>query len=300
MLDPKLETLLAVYEKNSFTKAAQALQLTQPAVSHHIRQLEDELGIKIFHRGSKGALKVTPEGKIVLQYAKRIQSLYLRMQQELRDQARQMTSIRVGITHTAESSAIAEVLGKYSSEKHGVTINIITDSIQILYDKLSNYELDLAIVEGRSQEPGINALLLDTDYLVCAVSINNPLAKKSMLTLEDIKREKMILRSSGSGTRNLFLAHLESINLSLSDFNVVLEVDNIATIKDLIRKDLGISILARSACMDEWRKGKLTVLPIENLSMIRETNILYHQDFLHPDILQEITRIYRETAGSYQ
>ena len=101
ILDPKLETLLAVYEKNSFTKAAQALQLTQPAVSHHVRQLEDELGIKIFHRGSKGALKVTPEGKIVLQYAKRIQSLYLRMQQELRDQARQMTSIRVGITHTA-------------------------------------------------------------------------------------------------------------------------------------------------------------------------------------------------------
>ena len=300
MLDPKLETLLTVYEKNSFTKAAQSLQLTQPAVSHHIRQLEDELGIRIFYRGSKGPLKATPEGKIVLQYAKRIQSLYLRMQQELRDQARQMTSIRVGITHTAESSAIAEVLGKYSSEKHGVTINIITDSIQILYDKLSNYELDLAIVEGRSQEPGINALLLDTDYLVCAVSINNPLAKKSMVTLEDIKHEKMILRSAGSATRNLFIAHLESINLSLSDFNVVLEVDNIATIKDLIRKDLGISILARSACLDEWRKGKLALLPIENLSMVRETNILYHQDFPYQEILRDITRIYQETVRLYQ
>ena len=78
---------------------------------------------------------------------------------------------------------------------------------------------------------------------------------------------------------------------------MVLEVDNIATIKDLIRKDLGVSILARSACMDEWRKGKLTVLPIENLSMIRETNLLYHHDFPHPDALQEITRIYRETAN---
>lgn len=300
MLDSKLETLLMVYEKNSFTKAAEALSLTQPAVSHHINQLEQEFHIKIFYRRSKGALKLTPEGEIVVRYAKRIQALYQRMEQKIADQARQMTTIKVGITHTAESNLIAEVLAKYGNSNSGITITILTDTINNFYDMLSNYELDLAIVEGRLQEPGINALLLDTDYLVCAMSNNNPLAKHSMVTIGDLKKEKMILRPSSSATRNLFVSHLESINMSIADFNVVLEVDNIATIKDLIRKDLGISILARSACMDEWRKGKLTVLPIENLSMIRETNILYHQDFLHPDVLQEITRIYRETAGFYQ
>ena len=300
MLDNKLETLLTVYEKNSFTRAAESLSLTQPAVSHHINLLEQELQIKIFYRRSKGALKLTPEGEIVIRYAKRIKALYQRMQQALTDAERQVATLRVGITHTAESNLIAEVLAKYGNTSSGISITILTDTINNLYDMLSNYELDLAIVEGRLQEPGINALLLDTDCLMCAISNNNPLAKHSMVTLGDIRREKMILRSQGSATRDLFASHLESLGLSLADFNIVLEVDNIATIKDLIRKDLGISILARSACMDEWRKGKLTLLPIENLSMIREINILYHQDFPHPEVLQELTRIYHQTAGSSQ
>lgn len=140
------------------------------------------------------------------------------------------------------------------------------------------------------------SLLLDTDYLVCVVSPGHPLAQKNIVTIHDIKREKMILRLPSSGTRNLFLAHLESMNLSIRDFDVVLEVDNIATIKDLIRRDFGISILARSACLDELRKGKLIALPIENFSMIRETNVLYHKDFNHPDILDGIAKLYQETV----
>lgn len=299
MLDVKLETLLTVYKRKNFTRAAEELSLTQPAVSHHINMLEQELGVKIFHR-SKNDLKLTQEGEIIIKYATRIKMLYEKMQQEIEDERKQMTKIRVGVTHTAESNLITEVLAKYGNMNKGISITIITDTINNLYDMLSNYEVDLAIVEGRMNEPGINALLLDTDYLVCVVSNNSPLAKKSMVTLNDIKKEKLILRLPSSGTTNLFVSHLESINMSISDFNVVLEINNIATIKDLIRKDLGISILAKSACMDELRKGKITVLPIENLSMIRETNILYHKDFEHIDVLQAITKIYNESLKSYR
>ena len=197
MLDAKLDTLLTVCEKRNFTRAAQALSLTQPAVSHHIGQLEQELGIKLFHRG-KGDLKLTSEGEIALKYAKRIKALYEKMQRELSDAERQMTRIQVGITHTAESSLIAQALARYGIENSGVSIKIITDTINNLYDMLSNYDIDLAIVEGRIQDPDICALLLDTDYLVCVVSLGNPLAKKSMVTLEDIQKEKLILRLPSS------------------------------------------------------------------------------------------------------
>ena len=298
MLDPKLETLLTVYENGSFTQAAACLSLTQPAISHHIDLLEKELGVKIFYRRRKGPLQLTPEGEIVLRYAKRIQALYQHMRRRLEDLPRQVTRLRVGITHTAESNRMTEVLAKYGSEHPGVSISIITDTINNLYDMLSNFQLDLAVVEGKLSEPGINALLLDTDYLVCVMSNHNPLSQQSMVTLDDLRQEKMILRPATSATRNLFESHLQSLNLNIADFNVMLEVDNIATIKDLIRKDLGVSILARSACMDEWRKGKLTLLPIENLSMIRQTNLLYHHDFPHQQLLKDLIRIYRETAGS--
>jgi DNA-binding transcriptional LysR family regulator len=134
---------------------------------------------------------------------------------------------------------------------------------------------------------------------VFVVSNNSPLAKKSMVTLNEIKAQPLILRRPSSGTRNLFIAHLESNNMSLNDFNVILEVDNIATIKDLIRRDIGVSILAKSACLDELKKGKITVLPIENLSMIREINILYHDDFKHIDILQSILKEYNKVVKLY-
>ena len=204
------------------------------------------------------------------------------------------------MTHTAESNLMAEVLAKYCNEQNNVKLTILSDTINNLYIKLKNYEIDLAIVEGKIADPNLSSVLVDTDCLMLAVSNNNPLAKKSMVTLDELKNEKMILRLPNSGTRNLFISHLESNNVSIEEFNVILEVDNIATIKDLIRRDFGVSILAKSACMDEVRKGKLKVLPVENLSMIREVNIVYHKDFAHADILQGITRIYYDMAKKYE
>lgn len=290
-MDTKLETLLAIMETNNFTRAAEKLSLTQPAVSHHISQLEEELDTKIFIR-KKNDLILTKEGEIVVKYARRIQSLYTKMRAGIHDQKNQINHITIGITHTSESSSIAEGLAIYSSKNEGVNITIISDSINNLYEKLKNYEIDLAIVEGKINDPKLNTQLLDTDNLVCVVSNENKLSKKSYVTINDLKKEKMILRLPGSATRNLFESHLQSNNMSIDDFNVILEVDNIATIKDLIRKDMGVSILAKSACVNEWRKGKITLLPIENLSMIREINILYHKDFGHQDFLKELTSIY--------
>jgi DNA-binding transcriptional LysR family regulator len=298
VFDVKLSSLLAVVEHNSYTRAAKYLSLTQPAVTQHIKQLERELNIKIFNRVGR-EIKPTNEGNIVIQYARRSIALYQRMEQSLLDEQRQIRRLTVGITHTAESNAVAEVLGKYCAENPGTSITIITDSINHLYGMLKNYEVDLAVVEGRVQDASINTLLLDTDSLVFVVSNNSPLAKKSMVTLNEIKAQPLILRRPSSGTRNLFIAHLESNNMSLNDFNVILEVDNIATIKDLIRRDIGVSILAKSACLDELKKGKITVLPIENLSMIREINILYHDDFKHIDILQSILKEYNKVVKLY-
>ena len=298
MLDPKLDTLLLVAEKRNFTRAAQALSLTQPAVSHHISQLEQELGVRLFVRGN-GDLMLTPEGETVLRYVRRMKALEKKMAEDLQEAGRRLTRLRIGITHTAESSIVAEVLARYTNENPGISITIVTDNINNLYDMLENFELDLAVVEGRSTRPELSALMLDTDYLVCVLANTHPLSHSSMITLDEIRQEKLILRLPNSETRVRFESALAAIGESIADFQVILEVDNVATIKDLIRKNLGISILARSACMDELRKGKLTALPIENLSMTRETNLVYHRDFAHKETLQDILALYKKQLREY-
>lgn len=294
-----MKTLLAVAEQRNFTKAAEKLSLTQPAVSHHIGQLEEEFGVAMFIRG-KGGLKLTPEGEIVVQYARRMAALYDRLQADLAGAEKKITKLRIGITHTAESNLTTEVLAKCSGESSGFSITIITDTINNLYTMLENYEIDLAIVEGSTNNHALNSLVLDTDFLVCVMSNENPLARNAMISLEQLKKERLILRLPSSATRILFDSTLRSLNDTLDNYNVAIEVDNIATIKDLVRKNLGVSVLPKSACVKELHKGKLVALTIENLSMVRETRIVYSRDFAHKQILQEITRVYQETQRKYQ
>ena len=294
MLSTKLQTVLAVAEHKNFTRAAETLSMTQPAVSHHIKQLEQEVGAPLFLR-SKTGLLLTPQGEIVVSYARRMKALNERMLAELQTAGRQLSLLRIGITHTSESNLTAAALAKYSNQKGKLKIILFTDTINNLYDMLENYELDLAIVDGAYTDPRFSSMLLDTDYLTCVLSVDNPLARKAAVTLAELKRQKMILRTPASATRTLFESALESHGESIQSFDVTLEVDNIATIKDLIRKDLGVSILPRSACLDELRKGKIAVLPVENLSMVRETRIVYNRDFAHTDMLNEIIRTYGST-----
>ena len=148
--------------------------MTQPAVSHHIRTLESELGIKLFYRG-KNALKLTPEGEIVVQYARRIKALHEKTLRALAGAEKQMSNIRVGITHTAESSLIAEVLAKYSTSAPGLRLTVITDIIKNLYDMIDPIMKSIWPLWRAAPRSGdINALLLDTDYLVCVVSNQQP------------------------------------------------------------------------------------------------------------------------------
>ncbi|MBR3271220.1 MAG: LysR family transcriptional regulator [Clostridia bacterium] len=299
MLDPKLYSLLQVYESKSFSEAAKKLSITQPAVSHHIKVLEEELNIRIFDR-RKGEIVVTREGEAVVKCAKKLLGLYNNLRQDLSDSKKLVTHLTIGITHTAESNPVAEALAKYCAEHRQVTITMVTDTINNLYKKLKNYEIDLAIVEGRVPSTSVHYLLLDTDCLMLAVSMNHPFAQRSMVTLNELKKERMIIRLPNSGTRNLFTAHLESNNMDIRDFNVILELDNIATIKDLIRRDFGVSVLPKSVCLDELKKKKIAVLPVENLSMMREINLAYMDDFTQVEMLHGIITAYNETLRSYK
>ena len=296
MLDPKLETFITVAELKNFTKAAQALNLTQPAVSNHINQLEKEYNTKLFMRKKKD-FTLTNEGKIALTYARRLKALHDKMIQKIADVQTSSSHIKIGITHTSENNNITEVLAQYANQMHNITITIITDSINNLYDMLENYQLDIAIVDGKKQSGKLNYLMLDTDYLVCVLSSQHPLAKNSSISLNQLKKENMILRLPSSSTRSLFEATLISINESIDSFNVLLEVDNVSTIKQLVMNNFGVSILPQSVCTKDVKKGKIKTLPIENLSMTRQMNIAYNKDFANTDVLNDIVTLYRTSQN---
>ena len=293
-MDAKLLTLIELSKVNSFTKAAKVLNLTQPAVSQHIKQLEEEFDAKLFIR-SNNNLSLTKEGEIVLKYALRIQSLYNDMTRKLKDYKKCANNLTIGITHTSESNIAPEIMAKYSERNSGSHIRIISDSIKNLYEKLSLYQIDLAIIEGKITNKKFSSILLGTDSLVAVVSLDNPLANKKVVTINDLKKENLILRNLESGTSTLFVNELAKMDEDINNFHLSLEMDNVASIKMLVRKNLGVSILPKSACSREIKENKLVGLPIENLDLIRETNLVFIDNNIDRNILEDIVSIYRES-----
>lgn len=298
MVDSKLYSLLQVAELGSFTQAAKALSITQPAVSQHIRALEQELDVRIFER-QNGHLIVTKPGRKIINTAKKIVALSQNLHQELRDTEALVTHLTVGVTRAAEVSPITEALAKYCADNDGISITIIADSVSNLYEKLKTYELDFAIVEGRIGDNGVRHQLLDTDCLILAVSANHPLARRSNVTLDELKKERLILRQSDSGTHALLSAYLANNTMSLKDFNVMFEIENTAMVKELVRRNYGVSVLARSVCLSEVRNGSIAALSIEQFDVRRDINIAYQEDFDRLDIIRDFMDNYNETLHRY-
>lgn len=295
LLDDKLETFIAVCEVKNFTKAGEMLGLTQPAVSQHIKKLEEELDTQIFLR-KKGEITLSQEGEIALLYAKRMRALQDKMRDKIKSAKANIRKIRIGITHTQESGYMIEALSKMALAYENLNITFITDTIKNLYTMLENFELDVLIIEEKPSNPDFNFMVLDTDMLTCMVSSQNPLAQKQAITLNELKKQHLILRLPTSATRVKFASSLEAIGESIDNFDVVIEVDSIATIKNLVKKDIGVSILSKGACVKELQKKSLVALPIENLSMTRETTIVYHKTFNHVEIIERIAAAYHDIA----
>lgn len=292
MISPKLSTLIAVGQTLNITKAAEQLSLTQPAVSQHIKSLEQEFGVKLFTRGEHG-MTPTVEGIIAIKYAERIQAIYTSLVVAIKEVGKNVRHLNIGITQTAEMSIISEVLAEYCTLNLGTHITVISDTITNLYKKIKTYEIDFAIVDGKMNQNNITSVLLATDSLVLVASPENPLAQKGAISLGELKKENLILRSKASDTRQLFESHLKSHNESPESFNVIMEIDSVNTIIDLVRRNFGVSVLAKSACRRELGKGSLRVVPIENLSMMREINVVYYsKNFDYQKIIGDITALY--------
>ena len=293
LLDAKILSLLKVVETGNYTLAGKELNLTQPAISQHIRAIETEFHIHVFERVGK-KLILTREGEILVRYCRRMQALYNNLSRDLQSGADRVLSLNIGITHTMESNRISEALAIYASTHKGITITLITDTQCGLRERLKNYELDFAIIDGKFTDSSLSNKLLDMDSLMLIVSPDHPYAGREYVTIDDIRSENLILRLPNSGTRDLFRASMESKGLKVDEMNVILEVENIATIKDLVRHGYGVSVLAKSACLDELRKKKLVALPFDNLNMVREINFVYPQKGTDGKIMEEITKIYND------
>ena len=291
VIDSNVRSLLTVVRTGSYTKAAAELNLTQPAVSYHIRQLEEEFHIRIFKTENK-VLVPTEEGRILIMYTERIMSIYQQAQQAIEDSRKKLQHLNLGITQTVGEHLIPQVIALYCRENSEVHVSVVTDDLKGLYRRMNLYEIDMAVVDG-AVPAEYNSELLDTDELCLIVSPHHRFARRKSVSLDELKPEKMILRTPTAGTRELFDSYLMNHSENIGNFNLMMEIDNLTITKDLVALDMGVSVISRSACREDERTGRLVAVPIQDANITRDISIVTQKDFSHREIVEDLKRIYR-------
>src|SRR5215472_14799435 len=258
----QLEIFVKVAELKSFSKAAQALRLTQPTISEHIRTLEQELGVRLLDRLGRGA-EVTRAGQLLLSHA-------LRMLQLQREALQAMDSFQgrlAGELHVAAST----IPGEY------ILPALIGDSRGVV-DWVVDGRAEVAVVGARLPHRGVEYRELMPDELVVVVPIGHPWHGKKEIATSDLRTQPLLLREQGSGTRAAFEAALAQAGLDLSAFHIVGEMGSTQAIKQAVKAGVGVSVISRRAVDEECRGGLVWCLKLRDLKITRAFHIAIHRD----------------------
>ena len=273
-MDIKLETFVAVAEIKSFTKASEILNITQPAVSQHIKFLEDYYGVAFIKKSGK-IIKLTEEGKILYKYAKELNKIYINLEQEFRNKDSINKIYHVGASMTIGGYILPYILADYKNCYKNIDILLQVNNTEEIIQKLLNRKIDLALIEGNFDKEKFKYTKYKTDELVLAVSYLHEFAKHKSINVEDILKGKLILREKGSGTREIFENKISELGYDLKDFKPYMELGSISAIKSLIEANLGYSILSKETVKKEVALGKIKIVPIKGLKIFRDFNFIY-------------------------
>lgn len=263
MLDYRTHTFLEVYRQRSFTRAAAALLVTQPAVSQHIRQLEAHYGCELFSKTSRG-VEPTPAGDLLYQRLLTIENDEAR----IRDEAAALAAgtagevaadapLHFGCTRTIADYVAPRLVAAHVQAHPHAEVALVAGNTRDLVAALDRGDIDFALVEG-SFDRGRFAFATLSSERYCAVAAGAASGVASKRTsIRDLLGERLILREAGSGTREILEKHLAARDLALGDFAGIVELESIPAIKACVQAGAGITFMYRVAVEDELARGVL-------------------------------------------
>ena len=275
MMDSKLTTFINVAKLKSYTKAAQLLNLTQPAVTQHIKQLEEYYDVKLIKKKGR-QISLTEEGELLLKNAKELEASSLLLQRKLRNKSAVIKRYNIGATLTIGEFVLPNLLGKYKSQNPNIDVIMHVHNLEEVLRRVSSGEFDLGIVEGPFDKSKFNYKKLKDDELVLVVSPKNSMVKRESIEISEIINDgRLIVREKGSGTRMIFENKLQELGYSLTDMKIYMEVGSIGAIKSLVEANLGYTVISKEAVMREVESWSLAIIPIQGVSIMRELNFVF-------------------------
>ena len=289
MADRRLQVFHTVARLLSFTKAAESLHMTQPAVTFQIRQLEEYFNTRLFDR-THNKISLTEVGQRVFDYADRIISLY----SEMDNRVRELTGDVSGIVIIGASTTIAEyvlpsLLGEFRRFQPNINIRLKVSNSDGIVHMVEDNTIDVGIVESPIANKNLVVEVCWHDKLVFICPPDHPLAKRSSIKATDLMGLPFVCREEGSGTREYMCEYLEANGMPVSDLDLSLEVGNPEAVKSAVEAGLGVSIVSQATIIKELKLHSLVALPLDP-PLERPFSIVYQRQKFRLRAMEEFMK----------
>lgn len=289
MLDFRIRTFIKLCETMNFTKAGEALGLTQPAVSQQIHFLEDYYGEKLFNYKAK-KLTLTKAGKILLESSYRLYNDEETLKYRIKEAEGHKKVLNFGVTRTVGDYYIAKNLAAYIRENANTEIKMIVENTEVLLEKMHKGEISFAIVEGYYDKKAFDSILFAEITFIAVAGKDYEFSKANPKCLADLLGENLIVREEGSGTRAILERHLSKENLSIKDFKSSMEIGGINAILKMLELNLGISFMYYPAAEKEIKVGNLQEINLVDFKEKHSFSFIWTKDSIYRDEYQNICK----------
>lgn len=278
----QLHIFYTVAEKGSFSAAAQALHMTQPAVTMQIQSLEDYFGTKLLHRSTK-KIELSEAGRTLLPHAKRSVEL-VRQTDEAMSAFTQMLQgrLQLGASLTIGEYVLPRMLGPFARQYPDISIVMKVMNTTQIMDDILKHQLNFGLIEAPIHHPDMIVEPVMQDELKLIVPAGHALADRGEVELEDVMAYPFVLREKGSGTRQVMEDQLQKKNIDPQDMNVVMELGSTGAVKSAVEAGVGITMLSPSSVQHELALGLVHIVEIRELEFKRQFYAIHLKSSLLP------------------
>ena len=282
--------LIVVHQ--SFSRAAQHLGVTQPAVTQQIRRLERALGLQLFHRDGR-RIVLTEAGETLAAFAQRIFHLVDAAGDALASGSELHTGhLKIGASRTAGAYYVADLLHRFKRRYPGVRVSLSVGNSQMVLASILDFTLHAGLVAGRPEDPHLAALPLISDGMLLVLAPGHRLARKSVLAIEGLRGQPLVLREPGSTTRRLIEQAFQAHGLAVEPS---MELESNEAIKSAVADGIGVAIMARAAVAQDLAAGRLVGRPLRP-SLTLDFALVYHRDRVLSPLLASFLALVTQPA----
>lgn len=272
MLNSKLETFLILCKLQSFSKTADYLHITQPAVSQHIKFLEEYYNGKLFHYSGR-RFSLTKRGEMLYNFTAAMFADSEHIRKVLSLGAFETPSVSFGATRTIGEYVMPPLIARLLELYPDAKLKMLVDNTEELFLKMRDGEVDFLAIEGYFKKTDFDVDLFSTEEFIGLCPLDSHLAGRDV-SLEELCGERLILREHGSGTRDILSHMLAEHNMGIESFAGTCEISNMRAIKELVTAGAGITFMYRVAAAEELRSGRMSVIRLPGIKMEHEFNFV--------------------------